>query len=64
MGRMSRDVVHLAALAGLGVAVGWLGQGDTDRGTATGTALLALALIECLAGNDAVNFWNTRETEP
>lgn len=63
MGRISRDIVHLAALAGLGVAVGWLGQGDTDRGTATRTALLALALIECLAGNDAVDFCDTREME-
>ena len=63
MGRISRDVVHLAALAGFGVAVGWLGQGDTDRGTTTGAALLALALIESLAGNDAVDFCSTREKE-
>jgi len=48
--------MHLAALARLCVTVGRLSQWDTDRGTATGTALLALALIESLAGNDAVDF--------
>jgi hypothetical protein len=62
-GRVSGNIVHLAALAGLRVAVGRLGQGDTDRGTATGTALLALALIESLAGNNAVDFCSTCEIE-
>ena len=55
--------MHLAALARLCVAVGRLRQWDTDRSTATGTALLALALIESLAGNDAVDFCSTREKE-
>jgi len=61
MGRVSGSIVHLAALARLCVAVGRLGQGNTDRGTATGTALLAPALIESLAGNDAVDFWSMCE---
>ena len=56
MGRVSGSIVHLAALARLRVAVGRLGQGYTDRGTATRTALLALALIESLAGDNAVDF--------
>jgi hypothetical protein len=56
--------MHLAALARLCIAVGGLGQWDTDRGTATGTALLALALIKSLAGNNAVDFCSTREIEP
>ena len=63
MDRILRDIVHLAALAGLGVAIGWLGQGDTDRGAAARTALLALTLIESLAGNDAVDFCSTCEME-
>jgi hypothetical protein len=62
--RVSGSIMHLAALARLCIAVGRLGQWDTDRGTATGTALLALALIESLAGNNAVDFCSTREIEP
>jgi hypothetical protein len=53
--------MNLAALARLCVAVGRLGQWDTDRGTATGTALLALTLIKSLAGNNAVDFCRTHE---
>lgn len=63
MGRISRVIVHLAALAGLGIAVGWLGQGDADRGTAARTALLALALVERLARDDAVDFCSTCKME-
>lgn len=58
MGRVSGSFVRLTALARLCVAVGGLGQGHADRGTAAGTALLAFALIESLAGNDAVDFWS------
>ena len=64
MGWVSGSIVHLAALARLCVAVGRLGQGNTDRGTATGTALLALALIKSLAGHNAVDFCSTCEMKP
>lgn len=63
MGRVSGSFVHLAALARLCVTVGGLGQGDADRGTTSGAALLAFALIESLAGNNAVDFWNMRKTK-
>ena len=47
---------HLTALARLCVTIGRLGQGDADGGTASGTALLAFALVEGFAGDDAVDF--------
>lgn len=49
---------NLAALSRLGAAVGRLGQGDTDRSTAAGAALLALALVERLARDNTVDFCN------
>ena len=46
----------LTALAGLCVAVGGLGQGNADGSATAGAAFLALALVESLAGDDAVDF--------
>ena len=46
----------LTALSGFGTAAGGIGQGDDDGGAAAWAALLAVALVESLAGDDAVDF--------